>query len=262
MGQVARKRDADIMVEIFGRHVNRAARIEAHAEPGSVLTSFVVYDTAVGWLRHIVNWTHLPPVMLKGFNEPISLHQAWLLPDRSVRYCVGPERLSVGKPQYKYGERRRIIHASMATQEIGEDPYSSALESMRKLSNRRGLKRFFRPWVVFLSGERNEADRALVSDLSSARLGVTRPLSEEQALSKLKNPDLRAVIIANKESASIGFIKEVRARGRDVPILILTSLQWEVEHGEEALASGANVCTSGWISLFNALAKVLEGGGV
>jgi class 3 adenylate cyclase len=51
VGQVSRNSNGGTVLEVFGRHVNRAARIQARAEPGHVLTSYSVYDFAVGWLR-------------------------------------------------------------------------------------------------------------------------------------------------------------------------------------------------------------------
>ncbi len=51
MGQVSVKSARGIVRDVFGRHVNRAARIEALAEPGQVLVSFQVFDCAVGWLK-------------------------------------------------------------------------------------------------------------------------------------------------------------------------------------------------------------------
>src|SRR5262249_13754430 len=55
---------------------NRAARIEGKAEPGHVLVSFTVYDCAVGWLRSpSIAWTHHGQVSLRGFADPVSLHE-------------------------------------------------------------------------------------------------------------------------------------------------------------------------------------------
>ena len=57
--------------------MNRAARILDLADPGHVLTSFAVYDCAVGWLRGgDVVWHHHGAVELRGFTEPVSIHEA------------------------------------------------------------------------------------------------------------------------------------------------------------------------------------------
>jgi class 3 adenylate cyclase/CheY-like chemotaxis protein len=77
MGQVTVKSTNNIVKDIFGRHVNRAARIESITEPEHVLTSFTVYDCSVGWLRkQDIKWHNHGMVYLKGFSDPISVHEA------------------------------------------------------------------------------------------------------------------------------------------------------------------------------------------
>lgn len=76
MGQVSVKSSRGIVRDVFGRHVNRAARIEALAEPGQVLVSFHVFDCAVGWLRHLdIEWRSVGLFTLKGFSEPIAVYE-------------------------------------------------------------------------------------------------------------------------------------------------------------------------------------------
>ncbi|MBS0465038.1 MAG: adenylate/guanylate cyclase domain-containing protein [Proteobacteria bacterium] len=72
MGQVAR--DEATSVDVFGRHVNRAARVEALAPPGHVLITRPVYDSARGWIdpqRHA--FVEHGPYRLKGIPEPVDL---------------------------------------------------------------------------------------------------------------------------------------------------------------------------------------------
>lgn len=79
VGQVARKSREGTVLEVFGRHVNRAARIESLAEAGHVLASYSVYDFAVGWLRVLgVEWKALGVVTPKGFSDPVSIHEPFL----------------------------------------------------------------------------------------------------------------------------------------------------------------------------------------
>ena len=76
MGQVSVKSANGIVKDVFGRHVNRAARIEALAEPGHILTSFHIFDCAVGWLRGgNISWYNHGETNLKGFEGPISIHE-------------------------------------------------------------------------------------------------------------------------------------------------------------------------------------------
>jgi len=70
---------------LFGRHVHRAARIQALAEPEHVLVSFPVYDCAVGWLRGSpIKWSSLGSAPLRGFSSPIGVVEAfnpeWIQP--------------------------------------------------------------------------------------------------------------------------------------------------------------------------------------
>ena len=76
MGQVSVKSSRGIVRDVFGRHVNRAARIEALAEPGQILVSFQVFDCAVGWLKDLgIKWRNCGSHSLKGFNEPVAVYQ-------------------------------------------------------------------------------------------------------------------------------------------------------------------------------------------
>jgi len=76
MGQVSKETEGGVVKDVFGRHVNRAARIQSLAEPDHVLASFQVYDCAVGWLRSPnIKWKNHGLAPLKGFAEPISVHE-------------------------------------------------------------------------------------------------------------------------------------------------------------------------------------------
>lgn len=59
--------------DYFGRTVNLAARIAAHAGPGQVLVS----DNVVGSCTDpAFSFVELGPVELKGVSRPVRLHQA------------------------------------------------------------------------------------------------------------------------------------------------------------------------------------------
>jgi class 3 adenylate cyclase/CheY-like chemotaxis protein len=76
LGQVSRETQGGLVKDVFGRHVNRAARIQSLAEPEHVLVSFVVYDCAVGWLKKPdIQWANHGLVSLKGFAEKTWIHE-------------------------------------------------------------------------------------------------------------------------------------------------------------------------------------------
>jgi len=79
MGQVTQELDKQIVRDVFGRHVNRAARIEALGDGGHVLVSYSVWDNAKGWLKHIetIAWKAHGSYRLKGIAEPQAVYEAY-----------------------------------------------------------------------------------------------------------------------------------------------------------------------------------------
>jgi class 3 adenylate cyclase len=71
LGQVAVENN--LTPDIFGRHVNRAARILALAQGGHVLTSQSVWDNASGWLKSAnennIAWQHYGKAILKDYSR-------------------------------------------------------------------------------------------------------------------------------------------------------------------------------------------------
>jgi class 3 adenylate cyclase len=77
MGQVAV--DNSIQTDIFGRHVNRAARIEAIADGGQIFMTYPVFDSAKGWLaeRPTLGWARHGNYELKGIADPIEVIEVY-----------------------------------------------------------------------------------------------------------------------------------------------------------------------------------------
>lgn len=75
MGQVSVENN--IQVDIFGRHVNRAARIEGLAEGGQILMSYSVFDSAQGWLSSHANigWELHGNYALKGIDGTTAVYE-------------------------------------------------------------------------------------------------------------------------------------------------------------------------------------------
>ncbi|OPX56884.1 Adenylate cyclase, class 3 [Oceanospirillum multiglobuliferum] len=87
MGQVTV--EGQVTQDIFGRHVNRAARIESLADGGQIYLSYTVFDSAKGWLSHQQHygWHSHGYYRLKGIDEPIEIFEVW---DKSQRDPIPP----------------------------------------------------------------------------------------------------------------------------------------------------------------------------
>lgn len=78
LGQVSLKSAFGLKTDVFGRHVNRAARIQSLAEPGHVLTSFSIYDCAVGWLdTNEAAWHNHGSHQLRGFDNEVLVYESY-----------------------------------------------------------------------------------------------------------------------------------------------------------------------------------------
>lgn len=75
MGQVAV--NDNVEVDVFGRHVNRASRIESLANGGQIFLGFSVFDSAKGWLNNQNNliWQSHGHYYVKGIKEPIEIYE-------------------------------------------------------------------------------------------------------------------------------------------------------------------------------------------
>ena len=75
MGQVAV--EENIQADVFGRHVNRAARIESMASGGQIYMSYTVFDSAKGWLEahNELVWTLHGAYFLKGIDKPVEIYE-------------------------------------------------------------------------------------------------------------------------------------------------------------------------------------------
>jgi len=78
MGQVAVD-ESGTSRDVFGRQVNRAARIEALGDGGHVLVSYPVWDSAKGWLGHdlSISWREHRNCRLRGFAGTFSVFEAF-----------------------------------------------------------------------------------------------------------------------------------------------------------------------------------------
>lgn len=78
VGQIAV--EDDVQLDIFGRHVNRAARVESLAVGGQILATYPVWDSAKGWLdaSDDIDCVSHGAYLLKGISEPIEIFEIYL----------------------------------------------------------------------------------------------------------------------------------------------------------------------------------------
>jgi serine/threonine protein kinase/class 3 adenylate cyclase len=76
MGQVAVEKAGGVARDVFGRFVNRAARIMSVAKGGHTLCSYSVWESAVGWISaDTIVWREWGTVTLKGFEKEVVVYE-------------------------------------------------------------------------------------------------------------------------------------------------------------------------------------------
>ena len=78
MGQVTV--EDKMSLDVFGRHVNRASRVEGLAEGGHVYMTYSVFDSAKGWLSgksQEAAWVSHGRYTVKGIDEPLEIFEAY-----------------------------------------------------------------------------------------------------------------------------------------------------------------------------------------
>ena len=95
MGQVAK--DDATSTDVFGRHVNRAARVESLTPPGHILVTRPIYDSAKGWIdgKRYAFVEH-GEYKLKGIAEPADLvepYEPGVVKPASPRIASWKERI-------------------------------------------------------------------------------------------------------------------------------------------------------------------------
>ncbi|HVZ79202.1 MAG TPA: adenylate/guanylate cyclase domain-containing protein [bacterium] len=78
MGQVTVEDKTDL--DVFGRHVNRASRVEGLAEGGHIYMTYSVFDSAKGWMagrKQEADWADHGSYQVKGIDEPLEIYEAY-----------------------------------------------------------------------------------------------------------------------------------------------------------------------------------------
>jgi len=82
--------------DVFGRHVNRASRVEGLAAGGQVYMSYTVFDSAQGWLNgvsHQFEWTSHGRFKLKGVGDPVEVFEVAETDRRNLTSPRGGQRV-------------------------------------------------------------------------------------------------------------------------------------------------------------------------
>ncbi|WP_320823211.1 adenylate/guanylate cyclase domain-containing protein [Reinekea sp.] len=78
VGQIAV--EDQVQMDIFGRHVNRAARVESLAAGGQILATYPVWDSAKGWIAASdeIQFKAHGAYRLKGIPDPVDIYEVYL----------------------------------------------------------------------------------------------------------------------------------------------------------------------------------------
>lgn len=78
MGEVAEEKSGGVTKDVFGRFVNRAARIVNLAEGGHILVTDQIQDSATAWISDVqVKWYYHGKHMVRGVEKPLSIWEPY-----------------------------------------------------------------------------------------------------------------------------------------------------------------------------------------
>ena len=295
MGQVSRRTDGGLVTEVFGRHVNRAARIQAIAEPGHVLVSYSVYDFSVGWLRSQgVEWKSLGQTSLKGFREAVSIHEPML------SAAIAGDQPSPDPTSPKYQESLSLAGhpgppgdpplglPDTTTMTLGlvepegfadvppggvppwEDPlahYQEKLQTkvarverswLRRLRTRSG-RRAPAPTLLWVD-DHPENNRSLRALMENAGCAVEIALDTERAMQRVREGPLDLIVTdmgrGSDPTAGLALLSQLE----DVrcPTVVFASPTAVLQHQQEARSLGAVECTAGTVQLLRAVTACIR----
>jgi class 3 adenylate cyclase/CheY-like chemotaxis protein len=284
MGQVSIKSSFGIVADVFGRHVNRAARIEALAEPGHILTSFHVYDCAVGWLKgENIGWHNHGEVLLKGFAENTSIHEIYdprhwspqgdhVLPrmqapqiffSKGAVRASRPVRLDDVQWNTLYeGLKTRPLDVLPASSTTSEDPFHDYVERIRDIVA--SLMQLVPeiPTILWVDDfpENNAREHRLLRD-AGCILDLAGSTEEAKDRMAKKRYFLIITDMGRDQSATAGLdiVRWREAQGIATPIFLYASPSAIAMYAEQATAEGCALCTAGVVSLLDGIYHVLRG---
>jgi class 3 adenylate cyclase len=283
LGQVSVRTASGVVADVFGRQVNRAARIQSLAEPGHILSSFNIYDCAVGWLRgDSVAWAGHGLASLKGFKEPVAIHEVYdpreSKPQSSAHFSrPEPTRILFSRsavrttkplPLGAQGWKAALLALKsdlVRLHELWDTDTTHQVDSYTKRIAT-AIERL-QPWAppelsILWIGESLRSGAMVRSLLQVSGLQVlgVRIADEAFELSQ-RSPFLLFVHEVTSDAdlmEALRFAKWQRANPSGGPVLFLSCIDVEGEHEELSLVSGAALCTAGSVTLLDGIAQVIE----
>ncbi|MBI4025113.1 MAG: hypothetical protein HY360_09040 [Verrucomicrobia bacterium] len=255
MGQVSLASKGGIVVDVFGRQVNRAQRIQGLAEPEHILTSFHVYDCAVGWLREpAVSWHNHGGASLRGFSCPVSIHEPF-----------DPQRTRPQSQLHRHESVQPITFGVFNLRPLAVAPkgdplayYGIAIEQV--IGNLRSAGRDSPSilWVDDYPSNNARPSQLLIH----AGCIVDLALTTDEALRRMQSCEYALTITVmgrgQNGTAGIELLQVMRRHSIPTPAVVYCSSSAAAYYGEQATANGALVCTAGTVTLLDTILQVVE----
>lgn len=282
MGQVTVKSKNEIIGDVFGRQVNRCARIQALSVPGHILTSFTVFDCAVGWLKGLgVEWENHGLATLKGFTNPISIHEAYE-PDHTKpqsnnafpRPKIEQYSLSRARGKWKCIKMDYCKWTQLFKSTCNDISVIDPIESTGLNTNTIDYIENIRNSITSLSHNLPVQVKALwISNypdnnlsecqlLEEAGMVIDLAISPEEAISFTQQNEYLFIVtdikLGNDRRAGINLLSYLKEQNYGSPAIVYTSVGDANYFNEEAIDAGAVLCTAGFINLFNGIDRVLH----
>lgn len=162
MGQVTL--DDKLQGDIFGRHVNRASRIESLAGAGQTFMSLPVFDSAKGWIQDSkdLSWKNHGYYFLKGIDKEVEIYQVYNSSEDSPKPPVkGKKKRTI--PSFVFTLLYLLLGAA-----IGLGIFSYEKKEVF-LFDFRGDYAFIDGEQLFLDGNDGDHQRTLLNELETGR---------------------------------------------------------------------------------------------
>jgi len=259
MGQVTVISQGGIVADVFGRQVNRAARIQTLAQPKHVLTSFHVYDCAVGWLAGTpLRWHNHGKATIKGFAEDVSIHEPYYPQHISPQATQSATRIDAA-PVFD-----PVIHTPRVEPVngvLGADPIQYYVQAIREAAAELSHQTSRMPTVLWVDDfpQNNSREREL---LSGAGCQIDLAVSTQEAIHKLSSSRYSLVISdmgrGDNPVAGLELLDWMNNQNWRFMTLLYCSSRAVSLHKTEAIKKGALLCTAGMISLLDGILQVIR----